>query len=742
MSFSGLTVQPLSWLITSILCAGIICIMIYLYLSIHRKKWLLVSIRLVIFLLAVFILLQPVKDTSGTYEKKPLVAVLLDTSKSMQINDYYPATRLQMAQQLLAPKGDFIRGLQEKYRLEFYTFDEEIANSSVEDIAHINRAEGENTDIGTALLDVTGRKRNDKLSSVILISDGAHNTGKDPLSSADEISSSIYCIGAGTLEGAKDLAVSEINAGDFAFKDTPLYINVTVKGNGFNNQEIPVMLKKENAVIQTRKVMFNDSTQAMIVFDIKPEDVGKNTYSVEIPLYNGEIFSENNIKEFQIDVLRDKIRILYICGQPSWEYSFLRTVLKTDPKVELVSFLILRNPSNVTMVPENQLSLIPFPVDEIFQKELDNFDLLIFENFTYTRFFPVKYLENIKEFVVNKGKGFLMIGGDNSFGKGGYKDTAIEDILPVIIEGSQEKIEDGLFRMKAVTLTHPVMCLGEDPAHTRLIWSTMPQLDSCNSFVSAKSDAIVLGTHAEKKNAKGNLIVCAVWDKGKGRVMSLASNTTWRWSLQLAGKGKTNYYYKRFWQKAVRWLIKSPQMDLVSIDTSKKIYRKHEPIKATIQVYNEYYKPETDVNLKLSITTPDGRRVDVTDRLVNINEGKYSMTYEDTKIEGNYVLDAVADRGNYKLGKAGIICTLTGHLSEFDEVKLNEGLLSHIAHRTGGEYLPLEQAMKEGVDVFRHDIGISPISGKIHIWNLPVIYMLLCGLLAFEWYIRRKNGMI
>ena len=84
-----------------------------------------------------------------------------------------------------------------------------------------------------------------------------------------------------------------------------------------------------------------------------------------------------------MEVRRDKIRVLTLSGSPSWNYRFLRFALKQDPFLELVSFVFLRTPSDVVDVRENELSLIPFPIDEIFVEELKNFDVLILDDFSY-----------------------------------------------------------------------------------------------------------------------------------------------------------------------------------------------------------------------------------------------------------------------------------------------------------------------------------------------------------------------
>src|SRR5207244_12736840 len=122
-------------------------------------------------------------------------------------------------------------------------------------------------------------------------------------------------------------------------------------------------------------------------------------------------------KDFPLSVARDKIRVLLVCCSPTWDYRFLRQTLKHDPSIDLISFVILRTPTDVVNVPESQLSLIPFPTQRLFTEELKNFDLILFENFSYQLYFPWYYLENVRKYVLD-GVASAMIGVMLAFASG------------------------------------------------------------------------------------------------------------------------------------------------------------------------------------------------------------------------------------------------------------------------------------------------------------------------------------
>ncbi|MBI3327506.1 MAG: hypothetical protein HYZ81_12495, partial [Nitrospinae bacterium] len=171
----------------------------------------------------------------------------------------------------------------------------------------------------------------------------------------------------------------------------------TVKSWGYKGQVIPLVLKQEGRILSTSSLQVDDDRLTRrTTFTLTPKEVGRYRLSVETPVQVGEALRANNQKDFQLQVRRDKIRVLFVSGRPSWNYRFLRRALKSDPSIELISFIILRTPTDVVNVPEDQLSLIPFPTNRLFTEELGNFDLLIFDNFSYLFYFPVLYLENVR----------------------------------------------------------------------------------------------------------------------------------------------------------------------------------------------------------------------------------------------------------------------------------------------------------------------------------------------------------
>ena len=188
---------------------------------------------------------------------------------------------------------------------------------------------------------------------------------------------------------------------------------------------MPLLLKRGEQVLVSQTVVLPaDGQDLRAVLEWTPPAPGSYPLVVQLPVQDGEQIVDNNRAELPIEAVRDKIRVLLVTGYPSWSYRFLRSALKGDPSLDVVSFIILRTATDAVDVPQQDLSLIPFPTQKIFLEELPNFDLLVFDNFASQPYLPSAYLDKIEEFV-RRGGGFWMLGGPLSYLGGRYQQSPL-----------------------------------------------------------------------------------------------------------------------------------------------------------------------------------------------------------------------------------------------------------------------------------------------------------------------------
>jgi hypothetical protein len=371
--------------------------------------------------------------------RRPLT-VLIDDSQSMT----FPAnlggaqqekapSRLDLVKQKLTEGEDpLIQKLSRDYDLKIYRF-----GTSLEPIAPESVPQLKAQDQGTQLFELLqiAAKEAGPQSGIVIFSDGIANGNRQSLEGSSALPVPVFTVGAGDTEGFTDVRVTELRTPEFAFRGREFKFDLTVRASGMKGKTVPLYFNRGSGLITSRTVTIDEDDFARkITLSFTPKDLGSHHFSLNIPAQPGEQISQNNHKDFKVDVQRDKIRVLTLSGSPAWNYRFLRMAMKQDPLIELVSFVFLRTPTDSVDVPDSRLSLIPFPIDDIFLEELKNFDVVFFDDFSHRAYFNPVYLDKVKDFV-RDGGGLAMLGGVRSFDSGGYGESALKEVLPVEMDG-------------------------------------------------------------------------------------------------------------------------------------------------------------------------------------------------------------------------------------------------------------------------------------------------------------------
>jgi uncharacterized membrane protein len=445
-------------------------------------------------------------------------------------------------------------------------------------------------------------------------------------------------------------------------------------------------------------------------------------------------------------VVRDKIRVLLVCGSPTWNYRFLRQVLKQDPSVDLISFVILRTPTDVVNVPESQLSLIPFPTRRLFTQELKNFDLIVFENFSYQLYFPWSYLDYVRTYV-QEGGAFAMIGGPLAFSQGGYAATPIEDILPVSLRADRNDYRHMAQRMVLTEegKVHPITRLAVDANENQRIWDTMPDLDAWNLVARAKPEATVLGVSASNIDGQGTVPLLAMQRVGAGRTLAFMSDYIWKWNFQLAGQMDSNQYYLQLVRQMIRWLIRDPVLQQVRVMADASTFPVGSEVTGTIQVLQDDYRPATNAVLRPTLRMPVGTEVPI-QYVPTGNPGEFRYRFHADE-EGLYELDVQAQIGGTTHEANRLILQVSRPGDEKQIAVPNHTLLQDIAERTGGLFFALDDPARPTAASLAQFFGGSLSyrvleETRLRLRDTVPLFLVLVTALAVEWWYRRRAGLI
>jgi uncharacterized membrane protein len=719
----------------------------------------LFTLRVLSAILILGCLFQPAIRLLKTTRVKTRLAILIDTSESMSVPVQEKGdTRIEQVDKFLKSHEDYFQGLAEKFSIDYFGFDQGIHALSGEIPPLKELALGKGTEILESLSELERFWRGGPLAGVVLFSDG-QDTGrlKRLLKIEDkdqpeqgiqikellELGAPVNTITAGLEESLSDISVREVVHDEYAFVHNPFDVLVRIGVSGRITSMITVTLKSRDQVLSSKDIRLKpEDKEAEVKLEFIPRQVGEFFYTVEVPVYADEASARNNRKRFVLNVLRDKVRVLYIVGNPSWDERFLRRALKKNPSVDLVSFYILREYFDNPYAPERELALIPFPTHELFTNELDTFDLVIFQNFFGVEYMQHEYMKNLNRFVRERGGGLLVIGGIRSFLYHSFN-LPLEDVLPVRFSQEIPNYRDGEFSMRLTPSgrRHPVTQLSPRPEENEQMWGALPELKGFNVTMGVHPEGVILGEHPFQRTADGkdNLPVIAVRDAGRGRTMIVATDATWQWNFLAVGQGRSGKPYQVFWDRALRWLLKDPQMKTVSLTKDKGRYELSEDVTLALEVLDKSYQPAEGAEVRLQpADQPEGSDLEIP-QPQPAGRGKYIFHLK-PKIQGGYRIRARAEMQGRLLGEDDAIFEVAEDNPEFEDLSARPDLMTLLAERTGGASININDS-PESLTFQNPEVEKIIGTREFPLWDNALALALIAALLILEWFLRRRWGL-
>ncbi len=734
MSLFGITLAPVFpvWLIIIFFCLGLISVLIQFRVTkgkLGQTRALILSLlRLGAISVLVAFALNPSLVTKKKHHISPSIAILVDTSQSMgQSDSPEKITRLGAAKALLLDGVQpILSSLSEKYEVNLYGLADSLRSLEPGELGSLN-AGGPKGNVNEALKEIS-----EKNSIALLLSDGNVIWDENQAQQFPTLS-----VPVGSQEAYRDILINGIKAPPLAFRDRAVVIDVTLKGHGYAGLTLPVLLKESDRLLTANNVRIPaDSEEVTTTLSFTPNEIGQKKLSISVPQQVDENILSNNQINFSVKVVRDKTRVLMVSGSPSMNYRFMRTALKSDPSIDLLSFVILRSPSDILNVPTHEMSLIPFPVETIFVKELTSFDLVIFDNFDYSIYLSPQHLESLRNFVKDSEGGFAVIGGPKLFYEGEYTLSPIEDMLPFRFVEKDIYRRDGPLgvRLSQAGTQHPMMRFSDnflrDDMDPQGFWQEMPPLDGMN-LMEAKSASTVL-----LESVQGiPWPILIISEYGKGRVLTLATDDAWKWYMGLVARGEGNQPYLRLVHTMVRWLTKDPNLDPVQIILPETAASIGQETDVRIQFHGQNPALESDPAFSFSVLNPEGLKI----------ESKLKPTPQ----PGEHLVSFLPEEGGiYRitvetpLGQLEESMVVAGPLEGLDAAPDHEQL-KKISAATGGKHLSpgddllleIEERVKMAEKEFIEE-------KRFPIWATPFVMAIVLGLLCSEWYFRRRWGLI
>lgn len=373
-----------------------------------------------------------------------------------------------------------------------------------------------------------------------------------------------------------DRILDVIKAPEYAVVKETTKVNIQIKDSRHSKAPLRIFIADQKVVDQVIP------TNEELSFNLKLPKAGPMSLRFETDSSKDERTDQNNQKTLLIKGIRDNLNVLLVSGVPHNGTQSLRKLLKSDPSVNMIHFTILRESFSESPVDQEDMSLVPFPVHELFMKRLHDFDLVIFDHFVNRGFLRQAYIKNLLKYSANGGA-MLFVTGPDFTSYNGLGHGLLQKALP--IKAGRYQNDDNRFNARLTSLgkNHPIT---QDFKGDIKNWATLGQL----SESTLKSDAQLL-MHAEGKP------LLAVGEFKKGRTAMFLSDHLWLWD-----RAKDSGQMHELLRRLSHWLMKEPELEHKAFSFTKDSNGK---TKLTL-------KGLTSKSVNVIITTPRQEQEEIT----------------------------------------------------------------------------------------------------------------------------------
>ncbi len=698
------------------------------------------GLRAAAFLIIILLLLHPVLCVYSVIPQKSFVAIAYDLSKSMEIRDGAEGqSRLDIEQQLLRQDGNHLLDeLAAKFKLRFFRFSGSAQRT--EGFENLP-SHGNITDLEKALNQVVGELATAPIAGIVLVTDGADNHSTSLDATAAQLRARnipIYTIGIGSSAFSRDTEVLRVTVPKKVLKDTIVEAEVAVRSTGYPGRRTRLLVFDQERLLQSQEITLgSDDEVRTYKVSFSGQSAGPRIFKFRVEPFPDELLPENNDQTVLIGIADEYPEILYVEGEPRWEYGFLRRAILQDKNLRLVTLLRQADGKFLRQGVESSTTLEKgFPTDKA---ELFPYKAIILGS-VEASFFTFDQLRMVSDFVSQRGGGFLMLGGKSSFGQGGYINTPVEDLLPLNLRsgtGAVAAFQDLEYKVRLTSygFQHPITRISLSEELNRKRWDTAPALVGYNPTSGPKAGATVLA-RADTPDASGQSpLILAFQRFGKGKSIALTTGTTWRWRM---GLEHSDNAHELFWRQMLRWLV-SDVPDALNAHTERHSYSLDETAEIRVEARDSSFMPLDNVRITAEVKAPSGH-VSLVQLSWDVErDGSYSAIFKPQE-EGIHEVLSDVFQGSKSLGTARTNFRVAESTEEFHNAAQNSSLLKRLSEETGGRYYMPDAARTLPEDISYIDTGSSRLEEK-DLWDMPFLFLAMIGLASAEWILRKRKGL-
>ncbi len=690
--------------------------------------WLLES---VVVCLILILLWQPAMVVAELKPQQNLIAVVVDDSRSMGIIED-GATREQRAKEAL--QNNVLVQLQAKFQTRLYRLDRSVAR--LDNLQQIGDATAPATHISDGLKDLLADTKDLPLGGIVLLTDGSDNSGgidRETIVALRNRHIPVHTVGFGAETVSPDVEIDDAVVAPRVAANSRLSAQVTFHQHGYDGRKATLAVRDGSNVLASREITFGADGR------IQSEEMlfnagaaGAKSLQFSIDSQPDERNRLNNSVTRPVNVESEQRRILYVEGEPRWEYKFIRRAEDDDKTVQIVS--MLRTTENKIYrqgISDPRELADGFPARP---EDLFGYAGIIIGSVEAGYFTPVQQ-DLIREFVDRRGGGVLWLGGHSSLSDGVWGGSNLADLLPVVLPTRKNTFHraPAYAELTSVGADNLICRLAEDPDANAQHWKKLPYLMDYQDAGTPKPGAAVL---LNMRAGGGTYPMLVTQNYGRGRTAVLATSGTWRWQMSMP-LGDTSH--QMFWQQLLRWLVADTPGHVVTSMSNRTLLDDGQ-VQLSADVRDEEYQPASDAKVDAHVIGPDGISVTVAMNPVPDTLGRFQANWTADKA-GSYVAEVTAQRGPTELGSDVVAFLRADGVAENFHTEQNRELLERLAQQTGGRYWRPADLGKLADDIPYSEAGITTRETK-QLWNLPIVFLALLLARSAEWLLRRRWGIV
>lgn len=587
------------------LVAGGVFVVIVIVLAVlgwQRSGWRasvgwLELLRIVIAVAIAVTLLQPEWRETFRPDSKPVLAVLADTSGSMETEDVLdpaapekpPRSRTEIAEPLRDPAAWAELGERLNVVIEPFSSSEEPAKEA--------------TDLNAAL-DALPEQHPD-LAAVVLIGDGDWNAGQAPSAAATRLRMRdipVFAVPTGSTEALPDVEITSFEVPVFAIAGKPLRIPFTLTSTLPREETVTLELSAPGGerITQSATIPAMGKLEDSIVW--QPNQSGEATLGFEVPQTGDEVYLQNNSIEATLDIRKEELRVLVIETFPRWEYRYLRNALERDPGVEVECLLF--HPG-LGKIGAGRGYLENFPTEE----QLTGYDVVFLGDVGIGGDqLSEAHLEQLRLLVRDQASGLVFLPGLRGY-QASFLNTQLGELMPVVWDEAQPRgwgtALPGKFVLTDAGRSSLLTKLEDSDDASADTWNSLPGFHWYAPAQRAKVGTEVLAIHGTESTRFGRVPLIVTRPYGAGKILFMGTDGAWRWR-----KGVEDRYHYRFWGQVVRWM--AYQRNMASGENMRLFYTPDRPksgeaLTLNANVMSSTGEPLRDGAVIAQISAPSGK---------------------------------------------------------------------------------------------------------------------------------------